>query len=168
MMTHGDGIIMPPILTKAGASMRLDNAVTVSTAKTTYELLENAKYVSIIPTWRTFLMADAFPKAEKPNLAVLPQNSEERTLWRSLVREAWTQGIDEARELYAANMARMTQSYRGIMLYHRLTAQHLLSKITLASAHMGSQKSSNGSKLHIGQKVYRITSPSRFMLKGKK
>ena len=48
------------------------------------------------------------------------------------------------------------------MLYHLLTAQHLLSRITTASADMGMRRSDNGNKLNIGQKVYRITGPSSF------
>ena len=46
------------------------------------------------------------------------------------------------------------------MLYHLLTAQHLLSRVETASADLGMHSSDN--KLNIGQKVYRITAPSVF------
>ncbi len=67
-----------------------------------------------------------------------------------------------ADQLYADNVARMVRSYRGAMLYHLLTAQHLLSRISTASSDLGMHTTDNGNKLNIGQRVYRITAPSSF------
>ena len=66
----------------------------------------------------------------------------------------------EADQLYADNVSRMARSYRGVMLYHLLTAQHLMSRVNTASADLGTR--TQGNKLNIGQKVYRITAPSAF------
>lgn len=165
VMTQGDALIMPPLLTRAGASMRIENVGTATAAQTTYELLEPARYIATVPNWREFLMVDAFPEPEKPNPAVLPKNDTERAIWRAAVREAWALGLAEADQLYADNVARMVRNYRGVMLYHLLTAQHLLSKIDTASADLGMHISDDGNKLHIGQKVYRITAPSVFTAK---
>ncbi|MDL2268117.1 type IV secretion system DotC family protein [Desulfovibrio sp. OttesenSCG-928-G15] len=163
VMTQGEALIMPPLLTRAGASMRIEKPETATAAETTYELLEPARYVTTVPNWREFLMTDGFPEPEKPNPAVLPKNNDERAIWRAAVREAWAQGLAEADQLYADNVARMVRNYRGVMLYHLLTAQHLLSKVKTASADLGMHTSDN--KLNIGQKVYRITSPSVFTAK---
>ena len=160
MLTQGQALIMPPLLTRAGASMRIEDEATATTAKTTYELLEPARYIAVVPNWREFLMADDFPAPEQPNPAVLPKNAEERAIWRTAVREAWAQGLAEADQLYADNVSRMARSYRGVMLYHLLTAQHLLSRVNTASADLGMRASDNGDKLNIGQN--RITSPSAF------
>ncbi len=162
MLTQGEALIMPPLLTRAGASMRIEDNATATAAKTTYELLEPARYIAVVPNWREFLMADDFPAPEQPNPAVLPKNAEERAIWRTAVREAWEQGLAEADQLYADNVSRMARSYRGVMLYHLLTAQHLLSRVNTASADLGTRRSDNGNKLNIGQKVYRITAPSAF------
>ena len=142
--------------------MRIEDAGTATAAKTTYELLEPARYIAVVPNWREFLMADDFPEPEQPNPAVLPKNAEERAIWRTAVREAWAQGLAEADQLYADNVSHMARSYRGVMLYHLLTAQHLLSRVNTASADLGMRQSDNGNKLNIGQRVYRITAPSAF------
>lgn len=160
LMTHGDALIMPPVLTRGGASMRIEDGNTASASAASYELLESARYVSVVPHWRWYLMADAFPAPEKPNPAVMPTNSEERDIWQAAVREAWTQGVEAADHLFGDNIARMVRDFRGIMLYHLLTAQDLLSSVRTASADMGMNIS--GNKLNLGQKVYRITSPSTF------
>lgn len=162
MLTQGDALIMPPVVARAGASMRIDEEKTATAARTTYELLEPARYIAVTPSWREYLMMDAFPQAEKPNPAVLPKNSSERKVWREAVRESWDKGLAEADQLYADNVARMTRTYRGVMLYHLLTAQHLMSKVSIASANLGTHLSDKGNKLNIGQKVYRITQPSAF------
>ena len=163
LMTQGDALILPPVLTRAGASMRIESGETATAAQTSYELLAPARYVSVAPTWREFLMADAFPEPEKPNPAVMPKDDKERRIWREAVREAWSQGLAEADQLYADNISRMVRQYRGLMLYHLLTAQHLLSKVNTASAALGTKTTDSGNKLHIGQKVYRITAPSAFL-----
>ena len=163
MLTQGEALIMPPLLTRAGASMRIEDGATATAAKTTYELLEPARYIAVVPNWREFLMADDFPEPEQPNPAVLPKNAEERAIWRTAVREAWAQGLTEADQLYADNVSRMARNYRGVMLYHLLTAQHLLSRVNTASADLG-MRQSDSNKLNIGQKVYRITAPSAFMV----
>ena len=162
MLTQGEALIMPPQIARAGASMRIEDDATATAAKTTYELLEPARYVAVVPNWREFLMADEFPSPEEPNPALLPKNMEERAIWRAAVREAWAQGLAEADQLYADNVSRMARSYRGVMLYHLLTAQHLLSRVNTASSYLGTRRSDNGNKLNIGQKVYRITAPSAF------
>lgn len=48
-------------------------------------------------------------------------------------------GTAEADHLYADNVSRMARSYRGIMLYHLLTAQHLLSRVNTAFSDLGTQ-----------------------------
>lgn len=160
LLTQGEALILPPQIARAGASMRIEDGATATSAKTTYELLEPARYIAVVPNWREFLMADDFPAPEQPNPAVLPKNAKERDIWRAAVREAWAQGLAEADQLYADNVSRMARSYRGVMLYHLLTAQHLLSRVNTASADLGTR--TQGNKLNIGQKVYRITAPSAF------
>lgn len=160
LLTQGEALILPPQIARAGASMRIEDGDTATAAKTTYELLEPARYIAVVPNWREFLMADDFPAPEQPNPAVLPKNAEERAIWRAAVREAWAQGLAGADQLYADNVSRMARSYRGVMLYHLLTAQHLLSRVNTASADLGTR--TQGNKLNIGQKVYRITAPSAF------
>ena len=75
ILTQGEALIMPPLLARAGASMRIEEPGTATAAKATYEMLEPAQYIAVVPHWRTFLMMDDFPEPEKPNPAVLPQSS---------------------------------------------------------------------------------------------
>lgn len=167
MMTQGDALIMPPVLTRAGASMRIEDEGTATAASTSYELLQKAKYVSVVPHWRTYLMADGFPAPELPNPAMLPQNGKERAIWRTAVREAWAQGLTEADQIFEDNLSRMVRDYRGVMLYHLLTAQHLMSRVRTSRTDMGLHLSGQGTRLNIGQSVYRITAPGAFSVPSK-
>lgn len=163
LMIQGDALIMPPILTRGGASLRIEDNEIATATVSSYELLEPARFISVVPTWRSYLMMiDDFPKPEEPNPAVMPKNSDEQKVWQKAVQEAWLQGIHEAEQLYIENLSRMVRDYRGIMLYHLLTAQNLLSNVHSASTNLGINIARN--KLNIGQKVYRITAPSMFTI----
>ena len=153
---------MLPQLSRGGSPLRLEEGATATDVRAPYGVRKRARYIAVTPNWRELLMADDYPKPEQPNPAVLPKNAMERAIWRSAVREAWKQGLAEADQLYADNVSRMARSYRGVMLYHLLTAQHLLSRVNTASSNLGTRQSDNGNKLNIGQKVYRITAPSSF------
>lgn len=166
LLAQGEALILPPQIARGGASMRIEDADTATSSKTTYELLEPARFISTVPLWREFLMADDFPKPEEPNPAILPRDSSERAIWQQAIREAWAQGLAEADQLYADNVFRMARSYKGILLYHLLTAQHLLSRVHTASASLGTR--TQGNKLNIGQSVYRITAPAAFTPKRQK
>lgn len=65
VLTQGEALIMPPLLARAGASMRIEEPGTATAAKATYEMLEPAQYIAVVPHWRTFLMMDDFPEPEK-------------------------------------------------------------------------------------------------------
>lgn len=163
LMTQGDALIMPPILTRGGASLRIEDRELATATISSYELLEPARFISVMPTWRSYLMMiDEFPKPDEPNPAVMPKNSKEQEIWQKAVRESWLQGVHEAEQLYVENVSRMVRDYRGIMLYHLLVAQDLLSNVHSASTDMGINIAKN--KLNIGQKVYRITAPSIFTI----
>ncbi len=153
-------MVMPPILTKADDAMRIENNNLVTTSKTTYEILEKAKYVSNIPNWRVYMMVNAFPEPEQPNPAVLPQNPKEMILWQVAIREAWKDGIIKANELFSANLGRLVRDYKGITLYHILVAQNYLSQFTMSSSPASTNITAN--KMFLEQKVFRITQPSRF------
>lgn len=160
LMTNGEALVMPPVLTRSGASFRIEKDELATSANTTYEMLSTAKYVSVTPNWRVYLMVDAFPEPEKPNPAVLPRNGEELAIWRKAIREAWLQGIEQANDLYITNISRLVRDYKGVMLYHILTAKNMLTSVQTASTEPVTNI--NDKKMFLQQKVFRITAPSRF------
>ena len=44
LLTQGDALIMPPLIARSGASMRIEDSMTATAATSTYELLEPALY----------------------------------------------------------------------------------------------------------------------------
>ncbi len=166
MMTQGQTMIMPPIMSKCGQSLRIEDYTTATTAQVTYEILSPAEFVSAVPDWRHYLMMQNFPEPAQPNPALLPRDKKELLIWRAAIRDGWQIGIAQAAEIYKTNISRLARDYRGITLYHLLTAQNLLTKTQLAQADLGIHV--NNDKMHISQKVYRITSPSRFIPASKK
>lgn len=162
MVNDNDAVVMPPILTKSNEAMRLEKDTLATSAKTTYEILQNAKYLSALPNWRVYMMVNAFPVPEKPNLTLLPRNEEEKKIWTLAIREAWDEGVLEANELFTKNLSRLVRDYKGVSLYHLLVAQDYLSKVNLASS--PAQTKIDANKMFLEQKVFRITEPSKFQM----
>lgn len=160
LMTHEEATVMPPILAKSQSSLRIDKDTVVTVANTSYEMLAKAKYISVTPNWRTYLMIDSFPEPEEANPDLLPKNNYELKIWRSAFNQAWLEGVSQADELFLQNISQLVRDYKGVMLYHILLAQNLLTKTQMAASKATTNISKN--KMHIGQKVFRITSPSRF------
>ncbi len=162
MVNDQEVLVMPPVITKAEEAMRLENRNLVTTAKSVYEILESAKYVSSIPNWRAYMMVNAFPVPEQPNLAVLPRNSKEIILWQEAIRKAWAEGIAEAEELFIVNINRLVRDYKGITLYHLLVAKNYLAQFEMSSSPAISNI--DGNKMFLKQKIFRITKPTKFQV----
>ncbi len=160
MVSDQEVMVMPPVLAKSDEAMRIENDGLVTTAKTTYEILENAKYLSTIPNWRSFLMFDAFPKPEQPNPALLPRTDNEMAIWQNTIIEAWEEGVLQASELYIVNLNKLVRTYKGISLYHLLVAKSYLSKVNMATS--PAMTNIDGNKMFLEQKVFRITKPAKF------
>ena len=111
-------------------------------------------------------MADNFPNPEQPHPALLPRTEAERDVWREGVLNGWNRGIVESNYLYSDNVARLTRDYKGVLLFHMLAAEKILTEPNLAKANFGVHVSNN--KMFIDQKVFRITKPSEFNKDSKK
>ena len=161
-----DSLVLPPILTKANSSIRLEDYNMASSSTKTFELLQDARFISVVPSWRIYLMADNFPNPEQPHPALLPRTEAERDVWREGVLNGWNRGIVESNYLYSDNVARLTRDYKGVLLFHMLAAEKILTEPNLAKANFGVHVSNN--KMFIDQKVFRITKPSEFNKDSKK
>lgn len=160
LIKHDNALILPPIIAKSGAGMRIEEETTATSVATTYELLSPAKYVSVVPNWRTYLDAPKAPDVEPPHPALLPRTSEERRIWQEAVREGWLAGVEQANFLFEDNVARLTRDYKGAVLYHHLVAEGLLSKPSYAKAEANTRVTKN--KMFLEQIVFRITQPAAF------
>lgn len=151
MLPHN---VLPPVLVEGRQTLNLADCQTIRVADRTYKIICQAHFVTTPPTWRTFLWLD-YACPEDPYASVLPKNNEERKIWCCAVAQGWQQGIAQANQIYAANLARLKRDFTGMVRYRALLAQHMVTAPFVARTELGVTGSC--SDLRINDQVLRIT-----------
>ena len=131
-----DDHVLPPVLIESRESLNLASPYSIRVADRTYRILKQARFVTIAPTWRDYLMMDEKPP-EMPDNSLLPQSGKEREIWRTSVQQGWFQGIAQADMIYNENFARLKRDYQGMIRYRMLLAQNMVSAPQVAHRELG-------------------------------
>ena len=121
------------------------------------KIIKPARFSSAIPTWRNYLHMN-FKKPDLPQDKMLPQNPEEREVWDKGLTEGWTIGRWQARSIFAANIGMMQRDMMGMILYHKLLTQGMISPTYSSIANLGI--TGNGKSMYLNDRLVRITSES--------
>lgn len=146
--------VLPPVLVEGRDNLNLADAESIRLADVTYEIASQARFVTTPPTWRSYLIM-SFKKPPVPNVSLLPQNQEERIVWRKYVDKGWKQGSKQAEAIFKENLARLKRDYKGMVLYRKLLAQNIVSAPYVAKTHLG--VTGNSSNIRVNDQVLRIT-----------
>lgn len=151
MLCHN---VLPPVLVQGDMSLALDDDTTIRLADRTYKIVSQARFVTTPPTWRTYLWMD-YPIPPAPAIGLLPQNSVERAVWKKYVAVGWQNGVDQANNIYLANLSLLKRDFTGMVRYRVLLAQHMVSPPFVAHTDLGI--TGGGSDMRINDQVLRIT-----------
>lgn len=157
MLDHG--MVVPPVINKVKNSTRQYSNKTMRTVKVGYRLAHPARIVTTAPTWRSFLITHYAKPQSVPN-ALLPKNNKETQLWKKAVRRGWKNGIQQADRNFRIDLNLLTATYLGMLRYHRLHAEHMVSAPNLATTNL--RITSHGKKLNVGDRIDRLTRSSHF------
>lgn len=146
--------VLPPVLIEGRDSLNLANADSIRIADRTYEIAQQAKFVTAPPTWRSYLWMD-YQKPPVPNATLLPKDSQEREVWRKYVEKGWKQGGEQAEAIFKENLARLKRDYHGMILYRKLLAQNIVSAPYVAKTSLGI--TGGGASIRVNDQVLRIT-----------
>ncbi len=149
-----DKNVLPPILTEARNTLSLGGTDTIRIADRTYQILNQARFVSAAPNWRDYLWL-SFTPPETPDRTLLPRTSVERLIWKKYTEEGWRAGMQQAELIFKENMARLQRDFEGMIRYRTLLAQQMVSPPYVAETDMGI--TGGGSDLTVSDRVLRIT-----------
>jgi defect-in-organelle-trafficking protein DotC len=155
----GDGKVLPPVITEAGASYRVKSQKRASSTSTTYRIIAGAKMVSSPPSWRDYLLR-SYPSFDKSDAGVIPKNHKEREIWKEAALEGWQLGIEHARRLFRTNLSELVRDYKGILKFRLLAEQNIVSAPIVAEGKVGVQI--QGKQMSVDRKVFRITRETDF------
>ncbi len=146
--------IIPPVITQSDNDLNLADDHTIRLAAKTYKMVKNAHFVTVAPTWRTYLWMN-YKKPSLPNKTLLPTTQAEAQAWNHYLQQGWISGLQQADAIFRENVARLRRDYDGMVLYNKLLAQHMVSKPYVAKADLGI--TGNGHQIRIKDEVLRIT-----------
>lgn len=131
-----DDNVLPPVLIESRESLNLASPYSIRVADRTYRILKQARFVTVAPTWRDYLVMDETPP-ELPDTSLLPKTRRERVIWKKGVQQGWFQGLSQADIIYKDNFARLKRDYQGMIRYRMLLAQNMVSAPQVAHRQLG-------------------------------
>ena len=123
----------------------------------------NARIVSAARTWR-FYLERQWGEVLPPPDVLRPTNEEERAQWFEHVEEGWERGIEQANEIFQADLNQLVADYQGMIRYRTLLAQGMVSPPYALQVDKG--VTGGGDTMRIGDRALSITDPSRLNASG--
>ncbi|MDF1670169.1 MAG: type IV secretory system conjugative DNA transfer family protein [Roseovarius sp.] len=155
------GYILPPVVSRATAAINVDESGQSAVAADEFYRLEiPGRIVTIVPTWRDYLVIP-LEEASEPDDNFLPQNKEEKQVFNRFAAEGWQAGVEQADEALSLNFARLRRDYLGMVEYRRMVQAGLVKELVLESSERRS--AGEGDELFIGERRVRIVSTARFV-----
>jgi defect-in-organelle-trafficking protein DotC len=158
-----DHNIIPPVLVEADSPLSLDGPDTIRLAQKIYKIKRQAHFVTAPPTWRDYLWMD-FRQPGVPDNTLLPRNRTEQKIWDHYVTMGWFNGIQQANSIFHADLSRLNQDYKGMILYRKLFSENMVSAPFVAKTDLGI--TGNSSHMTIGDQILRITALPQLNLEG--
>lgn len=148
-------LIEPPIITESDNAMIIQSGgQQAAVSDRIYNIITNAQIVSAPRTWRAYLER-AWGEVELPNDLLRPENEEEREIWIKLVAEGWEQGVQQANDIFEADLSRLVGDYQGMIRYRTLVAQGMVSAPYALQVDRGITGDAN--QMRIGDRAVEIT-----------
>lgn len=165
--------VLPPILREGRDSFALANDLIIRVNDRDYQIIEQARFVTVPPTWQDYLYANYTmdqrnlhllrkkpgEKIEYANLVskgLLPRNKVERIIWITNINKGWNAGIQQAENILLQGINKMQRDYMGMILYRNLLAKKMVSAPFVATQELGI--TGNDNELNINDRILMITS----------
>ncbi len=151
MLPHN---VVPPVLLEGDRTLNLADSTTIRLSDKTYTIAVQAHFSTVPPTWHDYLWM-SFPKPEEPETGLLPKNDHEQEVWKKYIKLGWTQGAEQAENIFSDNVARLKRDYQGMVLYRKLVDQNIVSLPYVATTNLG--VTGGDDHMSVNDQVLRIT-----------
>lgn len=156
-----EGNVVPPVLTELTDVFDQASDDLLRVIGKVYRIDQQARFSYTPPSWRSYLVREyGFDQNVVANVA--PKTDEELKVWRVAVEEGFKLGVQLADENLNQNFARLQKDFKGMILYHRMLADGMVTKPFVASSNLGVTRTADGA-MHVGEVVLRITANPDFI-----
>ncbi len=154
-----EGRWLPPIVGRFEDSFAVDSETLASAITVGYRIDAGARIVGDAPDWRGFLMR-RFAPPEFPADQILPKNRAESDAWAAAVRAGFAKGARQADVIYQANLDVMTNALTGMINYHILVSQGVMTTVATETRQLGIRV--GDAHVNVGEIVYETKAPAGF------
>lgn len=160
LIPAGSGLLMePPVVSESINAVLVEGGgQEAAVADRIYNINRNARLVSSARDWRLYLDR-RWGDVDPPPDLLRPQNETERENWRRWVEDGWKAGIQQANDIFQADLDRMIADFLGMVRYRMLLAQGMISKPY--ALHVDRGVTGGGNEMRVGDRALRITGPSQ-------
>lgn len=156
-----DGVMLPPVITRGEDAQRSFGPETLRVVRKIYRIEYPARIVTATPSWRSFLVRRV-PKPPELARQVLPKTGAEKQVWKAAAIDGWKAGVEQANVQFITYLNLMVRVLDGMLIYHHLMDEGVVSRPAVATADRGIVFSPSGKELNIGDVIYRIAAPGQF------
>ncbi len=162
MLEHS---VLPPVLVEGRNTLNLADDFSIRVSDREYQIIQQPRFVTSPPNWRNYLWMP-YKAPEEPNTTLLPKNKNERELWNKYINVGWTDGTEQASQIFNTNLAKLRRDYEGMILYRKLLAQHMVTQPYVSQTDLGI--TGDGNDIQINDRLLRITAISHLKTDAKK
>lgn len=156
-----EGNVVPPIISQTSEVYDQTADDMLRVIDTVYRIEQQPRFTYAPPTWRAYLLT-VYDFDRDVVVNVAPQSAAEKELWTKSVQEGFRLGVQQAEDIFKTNQARLDADIHGMIRYHKLLEQGLVTKPFVASSRRGVVRAENGA-MHIGEVFLRITAAPDFV-----
>ncbi|MGE3769681.1 MAG: type IV secretory system conjugative DNA transfer family protein [Bdellovibrionales bacterium] len=154
-------LIEPPVVSEAQQALLIKGGgQEAATADRVLKINRQAKIVSAPRDWRTYLERD-WGVVDPPPGLLRPRTKRERKSWEQGIKFGWQAGVEQADEIFQADLDRLTNDLVGMVRYRELLAQGMITPPYALAENRGI--TGDGNELRIGDRGLEITGPSQFV-----
>ncbi|WP_151193497.1 type IV secretory system conjugative DNA transfer family protein [Cysteiniphilum sp. JM-1] len=126
--------ILPPVIISSKNKMQVqDYKVTFSGSF--YKIVRPAKFYSNMPTWHDYLILN-YPEPLKPDISIMPKNTQEQSLWNRYLSDATVIGVNQAKQIYTQKLSELERDYVGMIYYKRLFSNGMVDYPVISSTQL--------------------------------
>lgn len=154
-------LIEPPIISEAENAMIIDaRGIEAAVSDKIYNINKNARIVSSARLWNNYLERDWGEVTPPPDI-LRPNDDYERAKWIGWVNEGWVKGVEQADEIFEADLNQLVADYQGMVRYRMLLAQGMVSPPYALLVDRG--VTGGGTEMRIGDRAVQITGMPEFV-----
>jgi len=151
-------LIEPPIVTDAQKAVLVaGGGQQAAVADRIIRINRIARIVTAPRNWRVYLERD-WGRVDPPPAILLPRDVKEREVWRQNVKLGWEAGVQQADDIFQADIDRLTMDFVGMVRYRELLAQGMIS--APFAMHEDRGITGGGAEMRIGDRGVTITGQS--------